>query len=212
MTSRRKITTASLVVIAAALAGLLLWSKLQDHLRRDVRSFFASVEQGDAAGIMRGMIPEEISACGVTQKNLSQLWKEFLKPRYDLAKPVGEMSIDGASHTVVALRPMRYESGLTEEWGFDMQPTEDGGKTRVLSNILINAYRAEAQSKTTKQLSMLDLCPIIAGYVDRDRAYFESLGLKGVYGPQGGLQRWDEWANTFRAVAEREQKAKANSG
>lgn len=200
------------IALLVLLASITTWRLTRDPLKQDVRSFFASVEEGDAAGIMRGMIPEEISACGVTQKNLSQLWKDFLKPRYDLAKPVGEMSIDGASHTVVALRPMRYESGLTEEWGFDMQPTEDGGKTRVLSNILINAYRAEAQSKTTQQLSMLDLCPIIAGYIDRDRAYFESLGLKGVYGPQGGLQRWDEWANTFRAVAEHEQKAKANSG
>jgi hypothetical protein len=163
-------------------------------------SFSNAFYSGDAGGMMAAMLPEEISGCGVTERNLSQLWREHIKPRFDLVTFVGADEISGYEWNRASQRQVRYRNGLTQNMGMNIFPTGERGKTRVLATLLMNAYRAEAQSQTTRELDITELYGIWAGYIERDRAYFESLGLKGVFGPNKGVLSWEQWAAELRAA------------
>lgn len=188
------------IVALVAMGGYTSWRMIQDPLRRDMVSFSNAVYSGNARGLMAAMLSEEINGCGVTERNLSRLWREHIKPRFDLVAFIGADEIGGTSKTTFAERQVRYQNGLVQSWGTEVDPTGEGGKTRVLATLLMKAYRAEAQSQTTRELDIVELYGIWAGYIERDRAYFESLGLKGVFGPNQGVLTWDQWAAELRAA------------
>lgn len=191
-----------LVGLLVILAGVTVFRAIQDPLRRDMVSFSDAVYSGNARGMMAAMLPEEISGCGVTERNLGQLWREHAKPRFDLVTYVSNDEIS-VTRNLASSRKVRYQNGLTEDWGPTIFPTGEGGKTRVLAALLMKAYRAEAQSQTTRELDIVELYGIWAGYIERDRAYFESLGLKGVFGPNQGVLTWEQWAAELRAANSR---------
>lgn len=189
-----------LVGLLVILAGVTVFRAIQDPLRKDMVSFSDAVYSGNARGMIAAMLPEEISGCGVTERNLGQLWREHIKPRFDLVTFIGADEISGTERNLASLRQVRYQNGLTQKVGMNIAPTGEGGKTRVLATLLMNAYRAEAQSQTTRELDIVELYGIWAGYIERDRAYFESLGLKGVFGPNQGVLTWEQWAAELRAA------------
>lgn len=206
-----------LIGLLVILAGVTAYRAIQDPLRRDLVSLSKAVYSGDAQGLMAAMLPEEINGCGVTERNLGQLWREHVKPRFDLFTYVSADEISGSDRGLISSRKVQYRHGLTQEIGVGIYPTGDGGKTRVLASLIMDAYRAEAQSQTTRKLDLLELYVIWAGYIERDRAYFESIGLKGVFGPNQGVLTWEQWAAELRAAnirftAEEAAKKSESSG
>lgn len=187
----------ALVLIVGSVAS---WRILQrDPLYRDTARFGQSVFNGDVRGLTAVMLPEEKNGCGVTEDNLRVLWRDFIKPRLNLAVPVGETNVERLHSTAVSEQTVRYANGLSESWAVGLSGTSEGGRTRVLSSLLMMAYRAEVQSRSTERLESVEMYPQWADFIERDRSYFESLGLRGVYGPLKGVVTWAQWATELRA-------------
>ncbi len=189
------------VVLVLIVACIATWRMLQrDPLYRDTLRYGHALVDGNVSVLIATMVPEERGGCGVTEDNLRTLWRDFIKPRLDLGAPVGPASVDRLHSTAVFEQKVRYGNGLTVSRGVGLMETSEGGKTSVLFDLLMSAYRSEAQARTTTRLELLELYPTIANYVERDRSYFESLGLKGVYGPLKGVVPWKDWADSLRAT------------